>query len=391
MRSSPWRSTAGTAPEAGREPQPRDRTQLNDAGSAGTLVGAVSEPSDLTISGVVSTGKGMSTRHMKRRDYSALGYEPVPGTLNVTTGKAGAQKVRRLPGGVEVTEDDNVGIFHPMSLDGIKVHVRAYRRGVEVVAPIRLREALKLQDGDPVTLRWRAKANQLRRSGLGKKARTTLKRAHRRNAQVLLQGATWSLRRGVDLYQGDQRDIEDRWQFIRPELVRLDARSVLDIGCAEGTFIQRAAKELGCFGLGVERTRWSVLSGEVGRLNAGHKGYAVINADLTPETIRRLPNCDVTLCLSVVHHVINKGGLDAGREFLAALASVTTKAIVFEMGAPSHPDFVNSKGRARPADDQAPAIRSLLESSGWSNPRALGRTPGFKGRYERDVFVADRA
>lgn len=218
-----------------------------------------------------------------------------------------------------------------------------------------------------------------------------LQRVHRRSGRALLRATRWSLWRGTDHYQGDKRDTEERWEFIRDELKRQGTRSLLDIGCAEGYFVRRAAKEVGCFGVGIEPKRERLLNGEVDRLTKNRGRYAVIRAKLDPETIRGLPHCDVVLCLSVLHHVINKGGIDAGREFMAALSTVARQALVFEMGAPRHPDFVDDDGKARSADEQAPAIRALLESAGFKNPRPLGRTPGYKGRYERDVFVAETA
>lgn len=345
---------------------------------------------ELVLHGVVTSGKGRSTRHMRRRDYTPLGYQPVPGTLNVRTGEKAARKVRRLPGGVPIQQGDEIGLFHPMTLAGIDVHVCAFRRGVEVVAPVRLRDALDLTDGDAVTLRWPRDTTRQQRTTMRGAMRSALKRAHRRNADILLRAARSSLRRGVDLYQGGQRNIDERWEFIRVELKRQEAKSVLDLGCAEGTFIRRAAEELGCIGIGIERNLGPVLSGEVDRLITGRSGYAVIRATMDPDSIRRLPQVDVTLCLSVVHHVINKGGLEAGRDFLEAIVSITRRAVIFEMGAPKHPDFVDSQGRARKADEQATAVRALLESAGLVNVRQLGRTPGFKGKYQRDVFAAEK-
>jgi SAM-dependent methyltransferase len=363
------------------------------------MLPAVRAGGGLTITGIVTTGRGRSSRHMRQRDYTPLGYQPIPGTLNLTTGDETARRVRHLPGGVHVQEGEDVATLHPMILRGMMVHVRAYRRGVEVVAPVRLRDTFDLHDGDTVTLRWPAAGKPSRLTGkrddmlrrLRAKLEPATRRLHRRNAYRLLNATQWSLHRSMDLYQGGQRDIETRWEFIRAEIKRHDAGSVLDVGCAEGTFVQRAASELGCFGIGVELTRRSVLRAEVDRLAGERKGYAIIHASLDPDAIRRLPHFDVTLCLSVVHHVINKGGLDAGREFLSALASITRRAIVFEMGAPELPEFADDKGRALSADTQAPAITSLLESAGLTNIRVLGRTSGFKGRFQRDTFIAEPA
>ena len=54
------------------------------------------------------------------------------------------------------------------------------------------------------------------------------------------------------LLQPGKRDYEHRWMLIRREAEECGARSLLDIGCAEGYFTQRTARELGCFSLGIE-------------------------------------------------------------------------------------------------------------------------------------------
>lgn len=109
----------------------------------------------LSFTGVVSTGKGMSTKSMTKNRtllYQALGYDPVPGTLNVQTGKHIARQVAELPGGVTVKINDRYTTYHEMKMFDMKVHVLAYRYGIEVVAPIHIRQKFGLVNGDTVTL-----------------------------------------------------------------------------------------------------------------------------------------------------------------------------------------------------------------------------------------------
>jgi 2-polyprenyl-3-methyl-5-hydroxy-6-metoxy-1,4-benzoquinol methylase len=91
-------------------------------------------------------------------------------------------------------------------------------------------------------------------------------------------------------------------------LTEYGAQSILDVGCAEGWLIRRAATDLGCFALGVEASD-RVLAGELSRLHDDVERTATIKARLTPEGIRALPKFDAVLCLSVVHHVIRKEGI----------------------------------------------------------------------------------
>ena len=53
---------------------------------------------------------------------------------------------------------------------------------------------------------------------------------------------------------------------------------------------------------------------------------------MTPEAIRSLPQFDVVLCLSVLHHVIRAFGIVAAEQFLCALATRVNKVLVFEIG-----------------------------------------------------------
>ena len=64
-----------------------------------------------------------------------------------------------------------------------------------------------------------------------------------------------------------------------------EARSVLDVGCAEGWFLRRAAEDFGCFAIGIDgddrRVSWARSRGS----HDGVERVAVMKGKLSPEDI----------------------------------------------------------------------------------------------------------
>jgi cyclopropane fatty-acyl-phospholipid synthase-like methyltransferase len=110
-----------------------------------------------------------------------------------------------------------------------------------------------------------------------------------------------------------------------------DARNLLDVGCAEGWFVRRAATDLGIFAIGIESTD-TMIVGELARLHDRTERAGTLRAFVTPEVIRALPKFDAVLCLSVLHHVIRAFGIGAAEQYLRALASRVGKVLLFEIG-----------------------------------------------------------
>lgn len=109
--------------------------------------------------GTVGAGKGRAAEVMTDRPagfFDPLGYQPHPGTLNVKVGRDGKSWAKRLPAPVTLdgTGGGTAGPYWPVTIGGVDAHVRTSRAQtvVEVVAPVNLRDALGVVDGDPVTL-----------------------------------------------------------------------------------------------------------------------------------------------------------------------------------------------------------------------------------------------
>lgn len=184
------------------------------------------------------------------------------------------------------------------------------------------------------------------------------------------------------------RNCFDRWELIRTELVRHAARTVLDIGCAEGFYVLRAAKEFGCFALGVEadRRRLSVADDQLILEHISNAGFilGVVKDDL----LSKLPKSDLVLFLSIMHHMMYSAGVEYCREYLFKLRSIVGSALIFEMGQSN--ETKNEWAGKLPDMGENPHvwIREFLLSAGFSRVEKIGETDSYKKDQRRAVFSA---
>jgi 2-polyprenyl-3-methyl-5-hydroxy-6-metoxy-1,4-benzoquinol methylase len=189
----------------------------------------------------------------------------------------------------------------------------------------------------------------------------------------------------------EKRDAETRWQAIAGAIRQYEAKNILDIGCAEGWFLRRAAQDFGCFGIGIDADERRVMLGEIARLHDGAERVAVMQGMLGPDDLRRMPACDIVICLSVVHHVMRAGGRAAAEEFVRALASRANKAVLFEMGTSDEKALGWAKALPDMPGGQEAFVTELLTASGLRNVRQLASTPGLRGDAPRILFAAEPA
>lgn len=163
---------------------------------------------------------------------------------------------------------------------------------------------------------------------------------------------------------------------------------MLDIGCAEGWFVRRAAADLNLFAVGIEATDVGIV-GELARLHDRVPRAAVARAFVTPEAIRGLPQFDAVLCLSVLHHVIRGFGLGVAERFLQVLATRVSKVLVFEIGTAgesSWTEFLPEQSQGQEA-----FVRQLLERAGFRNVRVIAESAAYHREVQRLLFVAEPA
>jgi riboflavin kinase, archaea type len=123
------------------------------------------EQDRLTLSGIVKAGLGEGRYYLSRPGYvsqfeSKLGWVPYPGTLNLELGPAEANKLRVLRRSPVHTIDGfqaegrtfGGATCHPATVQGqacaaILPHRSHYTTTLELIAPVRLRDALPCADG----------------------------------------------------------------------------------------------------------------------------------------------------------------------------------------------------------------------------------------------------
>lgn len=184
------------------------------------------------------------------------------------------------------------------------------------------------------------------------------------------------------------REWEQRWSMIKTQLEEYQAKSVLDIGCAEGWFLRRAAEDLGCFALGIELST-RMLAPEIARLHDEVERLAIMKTEVNAKNLVDLPQCDVVLCLSVVHHIIREEGIEVAKAFVRAITEIAKKAIIFEMGTSEEYEMEWYEQLPAMPEGQVEFIKSFLVSCGLKNVREIGCTPSLKQEALRYLFVAE--
>jgi SAM-dependent methyltransferase len=236
-----------------------------------------------------------------------------------------------------------------------------------------------------------------RRRSLGSRIRKVLRGLRWRLALRLIEAAFHVAKAGGRTYQpveiggkrfANVRDTDERWRAVAEVLRQHGVRNVLDIGCAEGWFVRRAAADLNLFAVGIEATDVGIV-GELARLHDRVPRAAVARAFVTPEAIRGLPQFDAVLCLSVLHHVIRGFGLGVAERFLQVLATRVSKVLVFEIGTAgesSWTEFLHEQSQGQEA-----FVRQLLERAGFRNVRVIAESAAYHREVQRLLFVAEPA
>jgi SAM-dependent methyltransferase len=184
------------------------------------------------------------------------------------------------------------------------------------------------------------------------------------------------------------RDSDARWQAVSQVLRAHDVRNLLDIGCAEGWFLRRAAAEHNCFAIGIEATDRATV-GELARLHDRVPRIATVRAFVTPDAIRSLPQFDAVLCLSVLHHVIRGFGIATAEQFLRALASRVGKVLIFEIGTADETSWTPFLPELH--QGQEAFVRDLLTRCGFHNVQVIAESAAFHRETQRLLFTAEPA
>lgn len=198
--------------------------------------------------------------------------------------------------------------------------------------------------------------------------------------QPIFDGKRWS--------SSGKRDCEERWNYIRGQLYKYDVGNLLDVGCGEGYYLIKTAKELGCYSVGIEAdySRFCIAQSQISRF--GVRRASVLYDEVSVESVSKLPVFDAVLFLSVAHHMMYSLGEDYCRKFLSCLRQHTRKALLFEMGQSdeSHAKWANLLPDM--GDNPHERIHKFLLSCGYSEVAEIGESKSYFGDRYRAVFCA---
>lgn len=183
------------------------------------------------------------------------------------------------------------------------------------------------------------------------------------------------------------RGTEARSDAVRKVAAGVDASTVLDLGCAEGYMVRRCAED-GHMAIGVDADARRLVIAQLSAALDGISGIGFIKTPVTVETVGRLPASDVTVCLSVLHHVMYEHGVDYARQLLAAIRERTNTAFVFEMGQSNETAFPWASGLPDMGSDPHGWIASFLNSAGFASVEILTEVASFNSSVRRAIMEA---
>jgi hypothetical protein len=231
---------------------------------------------------------------------------------------------------------------------------------------------------------------------LGRRLRGSLRQSRIGIARAIIRAAFRAARASRRLYEpvdiggrryAGARESDVRWEAISNALKVFGVRNMLDVGCAEGWFLRRAAADMQIFAIGAEVSDRLML-GELARLYDDQDRTAIMRALMTPDDIRDLPKFDAVMCLSVVHRIIKAHGVKGGEDFVRALADRAEKVLIFEMGTSEEAGLAWSDVLPDMPEGQEAFVKGFLEKCGLKDVRLVGTSAAFHKDTERLLFTA---
>ncbi len=103
-----------------------------------------------------------------------------------------------------------------------------------------------------------------------------------------------------------------------------------------------------------------------------------VKAKIDVDFIRMLPRFDVTIFLSVLHHMIYKEGVDCGIRVLRAIHEITDKVLVLDMGQPG--ERVDAWRDIFPDSKEGfcETVDTLVRSAGFASAVPIGEGDSYK-------------
>jgi len=124
----------------------------------------------------------------------------------------------------------------------------------------------------------------------------------------------------------------ERWTAIKASIPK-DGTSLKDVGCSVGYFCHQFASRVGTRSVGIDGNPTLINVANYVSNRAGlaeRESFCHMRVD--PDSVRLLPNTDITLLLSIWHHWVYEYGLDAATKMLISVWQTTSKVMFFESG-----------------------------------------------------------
>lgn len=190
---------------------------------------------------------------------------------------------------------------------------------------------------------------------------------------VTTQGAYQPVLKHGRFEGADPRSCEARWSVIEPHIPP-DARTAIDLGCAQGFFCLKLAGR-GFTAIGVDSvgsiidTAW-----RQARLN-NLKGVGFINDDVSHEFADRMPEVDVVIFFSLMHHLMYINSVEWCAELLRRLRPKVRKAMFFDMGQSNEPFHEWSALLPDMGADPGAWLVKFLAENGFTESKVIGHVP----------------
>lgn len=180
-----------------------------------------------------------------------------------------------------------------------------------------------------------------------------------------------------------------RMQLLSDAIKRYEAQSFCDLGCAEGHYVRHAANDHGLFSVGVDGDPERLRRAAAVAILDEDWSSGFVQMDITCDSLRRLPPFDIIACMSLLHHIIHRRGLDEAHLLLSAIAEKASKCMIFDMGGPDEIENPWAGSLSMLSGDVDQRIGEMLARCGFKNIQVVGKTAGFNSTVTRSMFIAE--
>lgn len=189
--------------------------------------------------------------------------------------------------------------------------------------------------------------------------------------------------------QRPNKAFEQRWDYVSQALGSCQARSFLDLGCAEGYYVRRAALEHGVFAIGIDKSPRRLRQANALALLENDSRCSFLDMEINSASISRLPVFDVVSCMSLLHHVIHHQGISEARALMRAISERTGKYMLFDMGGPGESSNVWAPSLSEFSGNVPANIAFFLKECGFDRVEVIGTSMGYGEPVEREFFIAE--